>query len=454
MVEVPVKLYLDKLLKSAREAVRPFSLMTGPARDKALRAMAAAIAEAEEDILAANEKDVDAVGKSMTGYENRERVRDAVARVRMTADDVKAMVDRLHRIADLPDPLGEVLGRHDEPNGLQVSRVRVPIGVIGIVSELAPLETIDALALCLKSGNVCVFRGSPDWTLTQQTIAGCLSKAAEAAGTPSGACTIIERPEKEAALELIKSGKALDAIIPRGGAGLRKVVQEQAKMPILCHDGGITHVYIDGDVEIPLAQNIVVNSKVQQPSAANSLDTLLVHQGIARPLLSALILRLLDEFKIDVLGCPKTVALMGQMHMTGHKAVKPAEEGDWNRQFQGPTMAIKMVPGFDDALAHIAQHGPSHTCVIVTKSYESAMRFSKEVDAGSVLVNASSRLNAGDSLGLGADVGLSSTRHHARGPIGLTQLTCEKYVVFGSGQLRHPHPVPLAYEDAIMLKRP
>ena len=454
MVEVPVKLYLDKVLKSAREAVRPFALMTGPARDKALRGMATAIAEAEEDILAANEKDVDAVGKSMTGYENRERVRDAVARVRMTADDVKAMVDRLHRIADLPDPLGEVLGRHDEPNGLQVSRVRVPIGVIGIVSELAPLETIDALALCLKSGNVCVFRGSPDWTLTQQTIAACLSKAAAEAGIPPGACTIIERPEKEAALELIKSGKALDAIIPRGGAGLRKVVQEQAKMPILCHDGGITHVYIDGDVDIPLAQNIVVNSKVQQPLAANALDTLLVHQGIARPLLSALILRLLDEFKIDVLGCPKTVALMGQMLMTGHKAVKPAQDADWNRQFQGPTMAIKMVPSFDDALAHITQHGPSHTCVIVTKSYESAMRFTKEVDAGSVLVNASSRLNAGDSLGFGADVGLSSSRHHARGPIGLTQLTCEKYVVFGSGQLRHPHPVPLAYEDAIMLKRP
>ncbi len=454
MVEVPVKLYLDKVLKSAREAVRPFALMKGPARDQALRGMATAIAEAEEEILAANEKDVDAVGKSMTGYENRERVRDAVARVRMTADHVKAMVDRLHRIADLPDPLGEVLGRHDEPNGLQVSRVRVPIGVIGIVSELAPLETIDALALCLKSGNVCVFRGSPDWTLTQQTIAACLSKAAADAGVPPNACTIIERPEKEAALELIKSGKALDAIIPRGGAGLRKVVQEQAKMPILCHDGGITHVYIDDDVDIPLAQNIVVNSKVQQPLAANALDTLLVHQGIARPLLSALILRLLDEFKIDVLGCPKTVALMGQMLMTGHKAVKPAENADWNRQFQGPTMAIKMVPNFEDALAHIAQHGPSHTCVIVTKSYESAMRFSKEVDAGSVLVNASSRLNAGDSLGFGADVGLSSTRHHARGPIGLTQLTCEKYVVFGSGQLRHPHPVPLAYEDAIMLKRP
>ncbi len=454
MVEVPVKLYLDKVLKTAREAVRSTALLSGPVRDKALRDMAAAITEAEESILAANEQDVDAVGKSMTGYENRERVRDAVARIRMTADDVKALADRLHHIADLPDPLGEVLGRHEEPNGLQVSRVRVPIGVIGIVSELSPLETIDALALCLKSGNVCVFRGSPDWTQTQQVIAAGLAKAMQDAGIPKGACTIIDRPEKEAALELIKSGKALDAIIPRGGAGLRKVVQEQAKMPILCHDGGITHVYIDDDVEIPLAQNIVVNSKVQNPSAPNSLDTLLVHQGIARPLLSALILRLLDEFKIDIYGCPKTVSLMGQMLMTGHKAVKPAQEADWNKQFQGPSMAIKMVPAFDEALAHIAQHGPSHTCVIVTKSYDSAMRFSKEVDAGSVLVNASSRLNAGDSLGFGADIGLSSARHHARGPIGLNQLTCEKYVVFGSGQLRHPHPVPLAYEDAIMLKRP
>ena len=454
MVEVPVKLYLDKLLKLAREAVRPLSLVPGPVRDKALRGMATNLAEAEENILTANEKDVDAVGKSMTGYENRERVRDAVARVRMTTDDVKAMVDRLRRIADLPDPLGEVMGRHDEPNGLQVSRVRVPIGLIGIVSEMAPLDNIDALALCLKSGNVCVFRGSPDWALTQQTIVAALSRAVSDAGIPSAACTILDRPEKEAALELIKSGKALDAIIPRGGAGLRKVVQEQAKMPILCHDGGITHVYIDDDVEIPLAQNIVINSKVQQPSAANALDTLLVHQGIARPLLSALILRLLDEFKIDVYGCPKTVSLMGQMLMTGHKAVKPAQDQDWNKQFQGPTMAIKMVPGFDDALDHITKHGPSHTCVIVTKSYDSAMRFTKEVDAGTVLVNASSRLNAGDSLGFGADVGLSSTRQHARGPIGLEQLTCEKYVVFGGGQLRHPHPVPLTYEDAIMLKRP
>ena len=454
MVEVPVKLFVDKLLKTSRDSTKALALVAGQTKDKALRAMAAQLAEAETEILEANERDVEAVGKSFAGEANRERVREAVARVRMTADDVKALVDRLNVIADLPDPLGEVSGSREEPNGMRVGRVRVPLGVIGVISEMAPLATVESIALCLKSGNVCVFRGSPDWALTQQAIAAGLSRGAEEAGLPKDAFTLIDRPEKDVAMELIRAGKALDAIIPRGGPGLRKVVQEQAKMPILCHDGGVTHIFIDEDADIPMAQNIVINSKVQQPAAANSVDTLLVHQGLARPLLPALIRRLLDEFKVDVHGCPKTVALMGQMLMTGHKAVKPAQDEDWNRQFQGLTMAIMMVPSFNEALAHIARHGPSHTCAIVTRSYESALRFTREVDAGSVLVNGSTRLNAGDGLGFGADLGLSTTRHHARGPIGLQQLTCEKYVVFGSGQLRHPHPVPLAYEDAIMLKRP
>jgi glutamate-5-semialdehyde dehydrogenase len=454
MVEVPIKIYVDKILKTLRDTTRQVAQLTGPTKDRALRAMATHLSETEEAILQANEQDVEAIGKSLVGETNRERVREAVARVRMTADDVKAMVDRLNRIADLPDPLTEVTDQHEEPNGMQVGRVRAPLGVIGVVSEMSPLVTIESIALCLKSGNVCVFRGSPDWTQTQQVISAGLTKGAEEAGIPKHAFVLIDRPEKEVAVELIRAGKALDAIIPRGGPGLRKVVQEQAKMPILSHDGGITHVYIDDDADIPMAQNVVVNSKVQLASAANSVDTLLVHQGIARPLLPALILRLLDEFKVDVHGCPKTVALMGQMLMTGHKAVKPAVDEDWNRQFQGLSICIKMMPTFDEAVAHIVKHGPSHTCAIVTKSYQSALRFTREIDAGTVLVNASTRLNAGDSLGFGADIGLSTSRHHARGPIGLNQLTCEKYVVFGSGQLRQPHPVPLTYTDAIMLKRP
>lgn len=453
MPEVPVKLYLDKLLKQSRECAKPISLLPGPVKAKALHGMAERVAQDEDKIMAANEEDVEAVGKSLAGETNRERVREAVARVRMNADDVKVMADRLHLIADLPDPLGEVMERRDEANGLQVNVVRVPLGVIGVISELKPLITAESIALCLKSGNVCVFRGAPEWNRTQRVLASGFYESAAEAGIPSGAFTLFERPEKEAALELIRSGKALDGIIPRGGPGLRRAVLDQAKMPVLCHDTGITHIYIDQDADIPMAQNIVINSKAQEPGAANSADTLLVQQAIARPLLSALILRLLDEFKIEVLGCPKTVALMGQMSMSGHKSVRAATEDDWSKQFQTAALAVRMVPDMDEALAHIAKYGPSHTCAIVTKSYDSAMRFTKEVDAGGVLVNASTRLNAGDTLGFGADMGMSTSRVYARGPIGPQHLTCEKYVVFGTGQLRQPHPVPLTYEDAIMLKR-
>ena len=254
-------------------------------------------------------------------------------------------------------------------------------------------------------------------------------------------------------LEIMRAGKSVDAIIPRGGPGLRKTMHEQAKMPILCYDYGISHAYVDGDVDIPSAQNVVINSKIQHAASTNSIDTLLVQQSMARPFLAALIRRLLEEYKIQVIGCPKTVALMGQMAMTGHEAVMPATEEDWHRQFQAPILAIKMVADLDEALAHIAGHGPCLTAVIATSDYNAAMRFSREVDATAVMVNASSRLNSGDGYGMGPDIGLNLSKVQTRGPIGLEQLTNEKYVAFGAGQLRHPHPVPETYEDAIMLKR-
>jgi len=230
-------------------------------------------------------------------------------------------------------------------------------------------------------------------------------------------------------------------------------MHEQAKMPILCYDYGISHAYVDGDVDIASAQNVVINSKIQHAASTNSIDTLLVQQSMARPFLAALIRRLLEEYKIQVIGCPKTVALMGQMAMTGHEAVTPATEEDWHRQFQAPILAIKMVADLDEALAHIAEHGPCLTAVIATSDYNAAMRFSREVDATAVMVNASSRLNSGDGYGMGPDIGLNFSKVQTRGPIGLEQLTNEKYVAFGAGQLRHPHPVPETYEDAIMLKR-
>jgi len=454
MPEVPVKLYLDKLLKEIRTTASHLALLSGPVKDKALRAMADRLAADENKILAANEKDVDALGKAFESEPDKNRLKAAVARVRMKAEDVKEMAERLRAVADWPDPVGAVTSRWERPDGLQVSRVRVPIGVIGVVSEMKPLVTVESIALCLKSGNPCVFRGAPEWALTHQAIGKGLREAAEQNGVPAGAWVLVDRQEKEVAIELIRSAKSLDAIIPRGGAGLRKAVLEGARMPVLCHDGGLTHLYVDADTDMPMAQNIVINSKAQSAGAANALDTLLVQQVIGRQFLAALINRLLDEFKIEVRGCPKTIALMGQMAMSGHTSIKPAMEEDWRMQFQSPVLAVKMVTNLDEALKHIADHGPCKNAIIATTSYDSAMRFTREVDASTVMVNASSRLNAGDSFGLGADIGLSGSRIHAKGPVGLEQLTCEKYVAFGSGQLRLPHPVPETYFDAIMLKRP
>ncbi len=454
MPEVPVKLYIDKLLKQQRTVTRSMALLASPVKERALQAMADRIDADEKKILAANEQDVEAVGKLFAGDTNKDQMKAAVARVRVTADDIKEMAERLRAIADLPDPVGEVTKRWEQPDGLQVSRVRVPIGVIGVISEMKPLVTVETIALCLKSGNVCVFRGAPEWGQTHQVIGIGIREAAEQSGVPAGAWTLVVRPEKEVAVELIRASKSLDAIIPRGGLGLRKAVLEQAKMPVLCHDGGITHLYVDAEADLPMVQNLVINSKVQAASAANSLDTLLVQQVIARQFLPALINRLLVEFKVQVRGCSKTVALMGQMPISGHTSITPATEEDWDKQFQAPVLAVKMVVNLQEALAHIAEHGPCLTAVIATACYDSALRFAREVDAGAVMVNASSRLNATDSYGAGPGMGFSTSRIHAKGPIGLEQLTCEKYVAFGTGQLRSPHPVPETYFDAIMLKRP
>jgi glutamate-5-semialdehyde dehydrogenase len=448
-IDVPAKLYIEKLFKDSRRIAGALALLSGAVKTAALHAMAERVASDHDAILTANAQDVETVGKSFGEGGSKERMKAAVAHVRVTAGQIHEMVEQLHRIAELPDPVGLVVSRQERPDGLQVSRVHVPIGVLGVLSERSPLVTVESIALGLKSGNFSILRGAPEWRHTHQAIDAGLHEAALKSGVPAGAWVLIDRSDKDVALELIRSAKGVDALIVRGGAGLRKTVTEQAKVPVLCDDGGLTHLYVDGDTDIPMAQNLV-----QQPGASNSLDTLLVQQIIGRQFLPPLINRLLDQFKVEVHACPKTVALMGQMAMTGHAAIVPATEADWQTQFAGPTVAIKMVEGLDEALAHIAVHRPCLTAVIATNRFESAMRFTREVDAAAVLVNASTRLHAGESFGMGHDMGLSVGRLHAKGPIGPEQLTCEKYVAFGSGQLRLPHPVPETYFDAIMLKRP
>ncbi|MGH7206756.1 MAG: glutamate-5-semialdehyde dehydrogenase [Nitrospiraceae bacterium] len=445
---------MENLAKKAREAARPLSLLSSVIKNNALLTMADHLLDQEEALLEANLQDVETVGKNLAGEASKDRVKEAVERVRLSADTIKGMADKLRRIAELPDPVGEVTKMWQRPNGMQVRRVRVPIGVIGIISELGPPVTTESVALCLKSGNVCLLRPGSEWVRSNQIIAKIVRESVEQAGVPAGAITLVERTEREAAMELPRLNKYLDAIIPRGGAGLRKIVVEGTRLPVLCHDGGVSHVYLDADADLPLAQNIVVNSKVQLASASNAADTLLVHQSIARNLLPALLGRLLDEFKVDVRGCPKTISLIGAQSLTGYKSVAEAKDEDWGRQFLSPTLAVKMVKDLDEALEHIARYGPGHTATIVTRDYASAMRFTREVDAGAVMVNASTRLHDGQEFGLGGEIGISTMHVHVRGPVSLEELTCEKYVVLGTGQLRQPHPVPVTYEDAIMLKRP
>jgi glutamate-5-semialdehyde dehydrogenase len=452
MVEVPVKLYMDRVLKAARQAVRPMAQFSTVAKNKVLLTVADRLAEQEQEIFELNERDVKAVGKSLEG--EKDRMKEAVDRVRLKADDLKQMCEDLRRIADLPDPVGEVTAMQQRPNGMQVSRVRGPIGVIGIISEFGPRIMTESVALCLKSGNVCVYRGGPEWLQTTTKLAALWREAAKEAGLPADGLTFVERPEKEAAIEMFRQSKWIDGLIVKGYAALRKAIIEQSRIPILCHDFGVSVMYIDAEADLPLAQNIVVNSKVQQVTADNSIDTLLVHQATARSLVPALIRRLLDEFKVEVRACPKTVSLIGAQSFTSYKVVQEATDDDYAQQFLSPLLAIKVVNTFDEALDHIAHHSPTHTAAIVTRDYVNAMRFTRETDAAAVVVNASTRLHDGEEFGMGGQIGVSTGRMHARGPIALEQLTCEKYVVMGTGQLKHPHPVPVTYEDAIMLKRP
>jgi glutamate-5-semialdehyde dehydrogenase len=368
-------------------------------------------------------------------------------------ETVQEITDKLREIAVLPDPVGAVSRVWRRPNGIEISRVRVPLGVIGIISELGPVHTMETVALCLKSGNACLLRVGSDWGRTHQAIMALVCEAVEGAGFPRGSVSFVERSEKEAAVELMRQTAYIDGMVAAGGPGLRKAVTDQAKVPILCAGGGVSHVYIDAEADLPLAQNIIINSKVQDPTQANAVDTLLVHQNAARALLPGLIRRLLEEFKIAVRGCPVTVSLAGTPDLSHYASVKPVSSSDWGVQFLDKTLAVKVVRTLDEALEHIARYGPGLADVIVTRDYSAAMRFTREVDSTGVLVNTSSRLHEGGEYGLGGHIGMSVNRLHARGPIGIEQLMCEKYIVMGAGQLRHPHPVPTTYEDAIMLKR-
>jgi len=418
-VELSTKDYIEGLVKGAKTAAARLAILPTAAKDQALLAMAEGLLTKCEEILSENEQDLDAMTSGNKAMKDR---------LRLTRERIEEMAAGIREVAKLPDPVGETVAMWRRPNGLQVGRVRVPIGVIGIIYESRPNVTADSAALCLKSGNACVLRGGSEAFRSNKAIAAVLGEAAAKAGVPEGAITFIARTEREAARELLKQEQYVDLIIPRGGESLMKTVTEESRIPVIKHDKGVCHVYVDIDADVAMAQQICVNAKVQRPSTCNAMETLLVHQTIARALFKDLIPKLV-EAGVEIRGCPKTCQAVPE--------AKPASDEDFGREFLDLVLAVKVVKHMEEAMEHIARYGSRHTEAIVTRDYNRAMRFLREVDASAVMVNASTRLNDGYQLGLGAEIGISTTRIHARGPMGLEELTCTKFIVLGTGQLRN-----------------
>jgi len=416
----PIPEYVQELVERARDAANRLATLSTAIKNKALAAMADALEERTDALLKANDQDIEAFGSAP----EKKAMAD---RLRLTPSRIADMAAGLREVVRLPDPLGEMPKMWTRPNGMQVGRVRVPIGVIGIIYESRPNVTADSAGLCLKSGNACVLRGGSEAIHSNTAIASVLAEAAEKSGVPAGAISFVDRPDRELVPMLLKQDKYIDLIIPRGGESLMRIVSEQATIPVIKHDAGVCHVYVDDDADPAMAERISLNAKVQRPSTCNAMETLLVHQGIARTWLTGFIEKLVAA-NVEVRGCQRTCQLSS--------LAKPAAEDDYGKEFLDLVLAVKVVKNIDEAMAHIARYGSRHTESIVTGDYHKAMRFVREVDASAVLVNASTRLNDGFQFGLGAEIGISTSRIHARGPMGLEELTCSKFIVLGSGQVR------------------
>jgi len=406
--------------RRAKEAAYVLAGLSAQVKDRALLAMARALEEREGEILAANEKD-------MAAGREKGLSRALLDRLLLNPARVREMADGLRAIAALPDPVGEVTSMWTRPNGLQIGRQRVPIGVIGIIYEARPNVTVDAAGLCLKTGNAVLLRGGSEAINSNAAITRVIAGAAEAEGIPAGAIQLVETTDREAVNVMLRMREYLDLLIPRGGAGLIRTVVENATVPVIETGVGNCHVYVDQDADPEMATNIVINAKTQRPGVCNAMETLLVHREIAPSWLPVVAARL-TELGVELRGCPRSRELVPSM--------KEATEEDWATEYLDLILAVKVVDSLEEAIAHINRYGTKHSEAIVTKSYTRARQFLQQVDAAAVYVNASTRFTDGYQYGFGAEIGISTQKLHARGPMGLEALTTIKYVVYGSGQTR------------------
>jgi glutamate-5-semialdehyde dehydrogenase len=420
--------------QAARAASRLVARSSTQVRNRALIAAAEALVDRERAILAANAKDVKAArGKSPQQVGDPRGSDDAfIDRLTLTAKAIEAMADGLREIAALPDPVGEVTDLRYRPSGIQVGRMRVPLGVIGIIYESRPNVTADAGGLCLKSGNACILRGGSEAFNSNHAIAACLHLGLKAAGLPESAILFVPTTDRAAVGELVQMEKFIDAIVPRGGKSLIERVARDARVPVIKHLDGVCHVYIDDRADIEKAVAIADNAKTQRYGTCNTMETLLVAQPIAAEVLPR-IGRIYAEKGVEMRCCPESRDVLVKAGVAG---VKDATEEDFYAEFLAPIIAIRTLAGIDEAMEHIARFGSQHTDAIVTEDWSRAQRFLREVDSSSVMVNASTRFADGFEYGLGAEIGISTNKLHARGPVGLEGLTSQKWIVLGDGQVR------------------
>jgi glutamate-5-semialdehyde dehydrogenase len=411
--------------EAARAAARELARSPTAARNRALEAAAEALSDREKTLLAENAKDV----KAARAEGNDDAFID---RLTLTAKAIEEMAEGLRQVARLPDPVGEVTGLAFRPSGIQVGRMRVPLGVIGIIYESRPDVTADAGGLCIKSGNACILRGGSESLRSNRAIAACLAVGLKAAGLPETGVQLVDSPDRAIVGELVASEAYVDAIVPRGGKSLIELVSRQARVPVIKHLDGICHVYIDDSADIAKAVAIADNAKTQRYGTCNTMETLLVARSIAARVLPE-IGRIYAQKGVEMRACPESRDILRK---AGVKGVKAATEQDFHTEYLAPIVSISMLSGIDEAIAHIAQYGSQHTDAIVTEDWSRAQRFLREVDSSSVMVNASTRFADGYEYGLGAEIGISTNKLHARGPVGLEGLTSQKWIVLGDGHVR------------------
>jgi glutamate-5-semialdehyde dehydrogenase len=415
-----VAAYMTELGQQARAASREVARSSTAVRNQALLATADALDAARSELATANSKDLE---------RGRENGLDSAMldRLELTAQRIDAMIEGLRQVAALPDPVGVITDMTYRPSGIQVGKMRVPLGVIGIIYESRPNVTVEAASLCLKSGNATILRGGSEAIHSNQAIARCLKQGLSEAGLPETAVQVVSTTDRAAVGELITMPQFVDVIVPRGGKGLIERISRDARVPVIKHLDGVCHVYIDSHADPEKALKVAVNAKTQRYGTCNTMETLLVDQEVADGLLPLLA----EQFRgkaVELRGCPRTCAILGD--------IVEATEEDWHEEYLAPILAVKVVEGLDGAIEHINRYSSQHTDSIITENYTRARRFLTEVDSSSVMVNASTRFADGFEYGLGAEIGISTDKIHARGPVGLEGLTSQKYVVFGDGHIR------------------